>query len=91
MQYVKGVCLPVPPFGADPNLWYPVIQGDESCVLEVGDPVELEDLIPILEEGDSLVSYVQEIDEIQNNLPNSFVRRKSWWAGEAKLEFCLDR
>ena len=85
MQYVKGVCLPVPPFGADPNLWYPVTQGDESCVLEVGDPVELEELIPLLEEGDSLVSYTQEIDEIQQGLLPTSRKSKSYWAGEAKL------
>jgi len=90
MQYVKGTCLPLP-LGGDPNLWYPVIQGDESCVLEVGDPVELEELIPTLEEGDSLVSYVQEIDEIENQFPDRFIRRRSFWASEAKLEFCLDR
>jgi len=90
MQYVKGVCLPVPPFGADPNLWYPVIQGDESCVLEVGDPVGLEDLLTFLEEGDSLVSYTQEIDDLEKQYPDRFIRRRSFWAGEAKLEFCLE-
>jgi hypothetical protein len=91
MQYVKGVCLPIPLFGADPNLWYPVLQGDESYVREVGDPIELEDLLTLLEEGDSLVSYTQEIDEIENQFPDRFIRRRSFGASEAKLEFCLDR
>jgi hypothetical protein len=87
MQYVKGVCLPLP-LGGDPNLWYPVTQGDEACILEVGNPIELEDLLTILEEGDSVVSDAQEIDELEEQYADRFIRRPTYWAGEGKLEFC---
>jgi len=88
MEYVRGVYLPVPQFeDAKFNLWYPITDGDHSSIEEIGEPVEFEKLISLLEEGDSLIADNPEIDEIEGMFPSLFVRYQAFWSGRSKLVY----
>jgi len=88
MEYVKGGDLPVPQFeGADFDLWYPITDGDHSCIKEVDQPLSLEDLISCLEEGDSLVADDEEADQLETLFPSFFVRSPAFWSGQSKLVY----
>jgi len=86
MEYIQGNCLPLS-FNADFDLWYPILDGDSSLIKEIGEPLTFNAILNILEIGDFLISDLENIKEIESKFPNSFVRRRTYWSHDARIEF----